>query len=164
MRKSIKDLNNIKFPVYLLKSDEWYVRDNVLFIDGLVVDDRNWSGETIGIRRLQSGRKDLYKIKKSYLDLPSMVLSKKRIFIDSSGLPFTYHKTVMAPLKYHKVEQIIPKGSLSVVKLEGLINLFPIPRIPHGDARWARVIYYMNAPWYIFDFARERGKDTRIKI
>ena len=47
-------LEQIKWPVYVLHSDEIEERDGLLFCDTEIVDDKNMKGETLGLRRLQS--------------------------------------------------------------------------------------------------------------
>lgn len=164
MHKSIKNISSIQFPIFALRSDEWRRKDGVLFLEDKVLDDTNCEGTTLGVRRVQCGRDDLYKLAKAYKDLPSMLLSKKRLFIDSNGVPFRYKKTVNAKLKYHLIKRIDKKETLSVVYLKGILHGFPIPRPPYGDAVYARIVYYQGCPWYLFDFARLRGKDSYIKI
>lgn len=160
MYKSVKDLNTIKFPVYPLRSQDWRVQDKVLFLEDLVLDDRNMPGKTLGIRRLQCGRKDLYKLKKSFNDLPSLIRSKKNTFIDSAGIPFVYVKTIKAHLKYHKVLKLVYKETFTVAYIEDVPFVVKLKRPPYGDARWARFLYYKNAPWLLYDFQLEKGKNS----
>lgn len=165
MYKSFKDIKNIKFPVYALPSSEWYEQDGVLFInDGKVLDDTNMPGKTLGIRRLQCGRKDLQTIKRAYPDFQSMLSSKKKIFIDSAGEPFIYNKTLNSPLIHHKIKRIQLKDTKSIVWLNLVPSPFTIPRPPYGDALWARVLYFKGTPWFIYDFASERGKDSYKRV
>jgi hypothetical protein len=56
-------LEQIKWPVYVLHSDEIEERDGLLFCDTEIVDDKNMKGETLGLRRLQSPHKNLNKLK-----------------------------------------------------------------------------------------------------
>ena len=50
------DYNNIDFPVFVLHTDNIELIDGILWIDNQVLDDKNMSGKTLGIRRLQSPR------------------------------------------------------------------------------------------------------------
>lgn len=162
MYKHFKDLKSIKFPVFdlRLKEPEWYTQDGVLFIDGLVVDERNMPGETLGLRRLQSGRSDLYVLRRAYSDFKSMLASKKLVFIDSGGVPFKYVKTKRAPLVHHRIREIVPKGDHSVVWFKNINYPMRIERPPLTDPIWARVLYYKGAPWDIYDYCTFKGKDT----
>ena len=58
-----KSLNKIKFPVYVLPSGNWDRQDGLLFLDGKIVDDRNMSGDTLGVRRLQTPHKNVFPLK-----------------------------------------------------------------------------------------------------
>jgi hypothetical protein len=49
-----KSLDNIEFPVFKLPSDNWSVSDGLLTIDGILIDDKNMSGKTLGMRRIQT--------------------------------------------------------------------------------------------------------------
>ena len=52
----------IKFPAYIL-SEEPEEIDGLLIIADQIVDDRNMSGETLGMRRLQSPMKSIYPLR-----------------------------------------------------------------------------------------------------
>jgi hypothetical protein len=165
MYKQFKDLKTIKFPVYALPSKDWYTQDKVLFInDGKVLDDKNMPGSSLGVRRLQCGRKDLCRLKTAYPDFQSMIASKKNTFIDSNGTPFIYRKTVNSPLIHHAVLKIDPRDDCSIVWFRNINCPMSIPRPPYGDARWARVLYYKGSPWFIYDFTTERGKDSYRRV
>jgi hypothetical protein len=162
MYKTLKDLDSITFPVYPLRSEDWYEQDGILFIDdGRVLDDRNVSGATLGIRRAKTPSKEkLYRIKRVYPDFPSMMTSKKRIFIDSKGEPFIYERVNHCPLKYHKVKRLEFRDTYSLIWIEGIPYPFRIPRPPYNDAGWVRVLYYKDSPWLIWDFQSSRSKNT----
>lgn len=160
MYRTIKDLSKIRFPVYKLPSMEWYKTDGVLFLDSKVLDDTNMPGETLGIRRIQCGRKDLVKLKRAYPDLVSILSSTNSIFIDNNGVPFKYVRTITSPLKHYKVSSIEHKETCSVVIFKGLATRFTVPRPPYGDPRYARILHYKGSPWLIYDFVVNKGKDS----
>ena len=56
-------LDEVRFPVYVVHSEEVIIRDGLLWIDGTVVDDKNVEGETLGERRLRTPMKNLYDLK-----------------------------------------------------------------------------------------------------
>ena len=64
-------LKTVKFPVYVLPSEEFYLRDGLLILNEQVVDDRNQSGDTLGKRRLQTPHKvkTLNKTYETFLDI-----------------------------------------------------------------------------------------------
>jgi len=54
MALTYSKLNKIKFPIYEMPSDNWSKADGLLFLDDKIVDDKNQSGDTLGLRRLQT--------------------------------------------------------------------------------------------------------------
>lgn len=165
MYKRFEDVKKIKFPVYSLKSANWYKQDGVLFDeDGTVIDDSNMPGETLGVRRIQCGRTDLTRIKRAYTNFNSMLRSKKRIFVDSAGVPFVYERTINSPLIHHSIRSIEPKETVCLIWLNKVPYPMSVPRPPYGEARWARILYYKGSPWMIFDFTSERGKDSYKRV
>lgn len=165
MYKQFKDIKNIKFPIYALPSSDWYKQDGVLFInDGMVLDDTNMPGTSLGIRRLQCGRKDLCTLKKAFTDFTDMLKSKHKIFIDSAGIPFIYHKTFNSPLIHHTVKSIEPKDDHSIVWLRNIPYPMNISRPPYDEARYARILYYKGSPWLIYDFVLEKGRDSYKRV
>lgn len=165
MYKQFKDIKGIVFPVYALPSKDWYRQDGVLFIDnGRVLDDTNMPGPSLGIRRIQCGRKDLCRLRTAYTDFGSMLKSKHRFFIDSAGVPFIYSRTINSPLIHHSVKNIELKDEHSIVWLKNIPYPMSIPRPPYGDPRFARVLYYKGSPWLIYDFVSEKGKDSYKRV
>ena len=160
MYKHFKDVKTIKFPVYTLFSNDWYRQDGLLFVNGKVLDDTNMPGKTLGIRRLQSGRKDLLRLKRAYPDFLSMISSGYNKFVDSDGVPFIYTKSITAKLKYHLINRIDPKDTHSIVWCKGIPYPFNIPRPPYGDARYAGILYLGEVPWMLYDFSTYKGKDS----
>jgi hypothetical protein len=161
MYKRFENIKNIVFPVFTLRSADWYEQDGILFDEnGAVLDDKNMPGRTLGVRRLQCGRTDLAKLRRGYTDFPSMLQSKKKIFIDNAGVPFIYEKTINAPLIHHSVKKIDLKGDLTLVWLHTIPFPIQLPRPPYGEARWARLLYYRGSPWILYDFTAHKGKDS----
>lgn len=165
MYKRFQDIKTIRFPVYALPSADWYIQDGVLFIDdGKVLDDKNMPGNSLGVRRIQCGRKDLCKLKKAYTDFQSLIKSKHKIFLDNDGTPFIYKRTINSPLIHHTVTKVENKQDHSIVWLSNVNHPITIPRPPYGDARYARVLYYKGFPWLIYDFVTYRGKDSYKRV
>ena len=52
------NLNEIRWPIYVLHSDEVEIRDGLLFCDTQIVDDKNMKGDSLGLRRLQTPHKN----------------------------------------------------------------------------------------------------------
>lgn len=165
MYKRFEDVKSIRFPVYSIPDNNWYIQDKVLFSSsGKVIDDANMPGETIGIRRIQCGRKDLCRIRRTFIDFQSMLSAKSRYFVDSKGTPFEYLKTINSPLIHHKVDRIELKETHTLIWLKLIPYPFKLPRPPYGDAVWARVLYYRGCPWLIYDFSSTKGKDTYKRV
>lgn len=161
MYKYFRDVKTIRFPVYNIYSTDWYEQDGLLMIDGRILDDKNMPGTSLGVRRLQTGRKqDLIRLKRAHSDFLSMISSGRNRFIDSNGEPFVYVKSITAPLKYHLITKIEGKEDHSVVWCYGLPYPFSIPRPPYGDARYAGILYYNGSPWMVYNFATTKGKDS----
>ena len=95
-----KNINKVRFPVYVLSSGNWDRRDGLLFLDTQIVDDKNMDGDTLGIRRLQTPHKNLYPLKHQIDNFRGLVKSKDKHFIDTNGIPFIYEKTEFCKLKY----------------------------------------------------------------
>ncbi len=166
MYKTIKDLKKVKFPLYRIPSENWDITDKVVFVDGQVVDDLNRPGETIGLRRLQSDRDNLLKLKGPLFYLSDVINSKHKHFISSCGKPFTYVKTGFQQIKYHRVKNFEPKDTFTFVWFDDITIPFEIPRPPQdlNLVAWARVLYYKGFPWMVYDFHLYKGITSRLKV
>mgnify|MGYP003148396597 FL=1 len=76
-------LSDVNFPIYVLHTDDVVLRDGILWCDGDVVDDKNVSGETIGVRRLSTPYKNLYNLKIMIEDFPSLFKHRGKYYVDS---------------------------------------------------------------------------------
>ena len=160
MYKQFKHLSSIRFPVYPLRSKDWYRQDGLLFdSEGRVLDDTNMPGGSLGARRAQSGQ-NMAPLRRACPDVAAMITSKKTIFIDSNGVPFIYKRSVGCHLKFYPIKAIEPKDTCSIVKLRGVPYPFMIERPPIDEARFAGVLLYDGAPWFILEFSKHRGKDS----
>ena len=102
------NLNEIRWPIYVLHSDEIEERDGLLFCDTQIVDDKNMTGDSLGLRRLQTPHKNLYRLKVMIETFTDFVHHKGQFYIDSNGKFFRWVK------KNHVV--------LLVIKLKKLKN------------------------------------------
>lgn len=151
-----KGFKNIKFPIYILPSGNWFFSGKVLFLDNLVLDDRSMPGKTLGQRRLQCDRHDLLKLKKSIKDLIGLIkLSHYKYFIDSNGTPFHYSKTLSIPLICYRIRSIDRKNSASLLWVYDIPQPFTLQRPLIGDPFWVRVLHINNLPWLIYDYVAE---------
>lgn len=159
-----RDFHTLRFPLFILPSDDWYVVDGVLFLQEQVVDERNMPGDTLGVRRLQCGRKDLLPLKKAVMTLPDLTHARTKFFIDSNGKPFIYEKTITSKLKTYRIKKIEPKETASLLWLYDWPTPFTLARPPTGNPEWVRFLHLEGAPWIVYDYVRERVKDTYRRV
>ena len=159
-----KNVNKLRFPVYILPSGNWDRQDGLLFLDGQIVDDRNMTGDTLGLRRLQTPHKSLYSLRQQVEDFRGVIKSNEKHFIDTNGIPFIYEKTEFCKLKYYRIKSIVQKDTVSLLKLHGVRQPFVIPRPPASDMRYAGVLHYGTLPWVLYEYSEDRREDTRRKV
>lgn len=159
-----RDIEQITFPVFNLPNGNWQLLDGLLFLDDLILDDKNMKGATLGIRRLQTPHENLFSLKKSLDSHLGLIKSRDKHFIDAMGTVFIYERTKTCPLKYHSIRKITKKQVASLLELNGVKKKFIVPRPPPSDCNWAGVIYIYNMPWLLYDYAETKPKDTRRKV
>ena len=152
-----------EFPVFILSADEIEEVDGIMFADGLCLDDKNAEGDTLGMRRLHSSYPNMYRLTKAIYDIPSLLKTSSRKFIDSEGHIFNYEKTRFVPLIYHEIMEIVHKNFASIVWLKDINSPYTIPRPPDPQMRWAGVLYN-KTPWLIYEFSESKKRDTRRKL
>ena len=160
-----KKLGSIEFPIFALPSSNWEERDGLLYLDNRVIDDKNMSGKTLGMRRLQTPIKDLLPLRGS-IAAPVSLIRQTRIktFIDSVGTPFIYEKTTSSSLKYYKIRKVERKDIASVLWLKGVSFPFKVPRPPADDLSWAGVLHLGEIPWLLYEYSETAKSDTRRKV
>ena len=156
--------DKIEFPVFVLHTDNIELIDGILWIDNQVLDDKNMSGKTLGIRRLQSPMKSLYPLKYMLKDEAEILHHQGKFYIDNSGFFFTKSKTTTTQLKYHKIMRVEKKTIASRLWLKDCPFPFPLKRPLPENASWAGVLYRDGIPWIIYDLSEEKQKDTWRKI
>ena len=160
-----RDLHKINFPIYLLPTDNIEKIDGLVFLDGQVLDDRNQSGNTLGMRRIQTPFQELHPLRKSIAGFSGIVKQMgSKTYIDSKGLIFTYEKSLMCDLKYHKITKIDRKDTASSVYLKGIQTPFQVRRPPAEDVEYAGLLYFHRLPWKLYEFSTTKLKDTKKKI
>lgn len=155
-------LRSVEFPVFKIPSEDFYVRDGLVLINELVVDDRNQDGETLGQRRLQTPHK-LKKLNTAYSDFIDLVSENPYILIDSRGNLFHYHKTKFEKVRSYKIKRKEPKDSYTRIWLSGVNFAFIVPRPPTGK-QWAQVLTFNNRPWLLYSFSEEKLPEFNRKI
>jgi hypothetical protein len=157
-------LSDVKFPVYVVHTDEVINRDGILWCEGAVVDDKNVKGSTIGERRLKTPMKNLYSLRHMLENFIDMSKHRGKFYVDSDGKFFVYEKSITAKLKYHKIKKIVPKGVASLLYLHGVDNPFEIKRLPSNFEQYAGVLYIRNIPSYLYELTTDKKKDTWRKV
>jgi len=161
---TFRTAKNIRFPVYKIGSSDWEKCDGLLFIDGELVDDKNMPGDSIGIRRIQTPHKNLYKLNKQIDSLHGILKQSLKTFIDSNGTPFIYEKTLMCQLKYYKIIRVEQKEVASLIWCKDIKHPFTVPRPPEQGMTWAGVLHFHGLPWILYEYSEEKKKDTRRKV
>lgn len=157
-------LSDIRFPIYVVHTEEVITRDGILWCNGQVVDDKNVAGASIGERRLQTPHKNLYDLKYKLDDFASMTKHRGRFYIDSNGKFFIYEKSKSAQLKYHLIGKVERKDFLSLIWITGIPFPFELSRPPHALERYAGVLYINNKPSFLYELSEEKKKDTWRKV
>ena len=158
---SYRQIDKIQFPVYVLPSSNWELVDGLLYVDQLLVDDKNMPGDTIGKRRLQTPFKNLQPLKRAADNLLAIIKSGHKCFIDTNGVPFIYEKTESCALKYHKIRKVERKDTASVLWLKDFNFPFVVPRPPPTDYTWAGVLHLKGLPWVLYEYSVSKKADTR---
>ena len=151
-------LNQINFPVYKLGKSAPVVHDGIAFYmhvkdrdDGpplevyLLVDDKNLSGNSLALRRLQLQKQGvrLYRLTKAVFFIADMLkLSVGATwFIDSSGTIFEYKKSRSVKLVFKKIKKVIPiKTGGALIEVEGLEHRFKTLFMPRLEERYAGLL------------------------
>ena len=81
---------DLKYPLYVIHSDNVELIDGILWLDDMVLDDKNMSGDTLGMRRIQSPMNSMYNLKYQVESLRCMMNHKGKFFIDTNGKVFNY--------------------------------------------------------------------------
>jgi hypothetical protein len=156
--KTIKD---VEFPIYKLESSNWYTQDGIVYLDGLVLDDTNQPGRTLGIRRMQTPFHELVELRKACTDVTGVVKQSNASYIDTLGKTFIYQKTKFFQLKYYKIKEVQRKDTFSLLWVKGINSPYIIPRPPPSNTTWVGILHLKGLPWLLYDYSKEKLKNTR---
>ena len=157
-------LENIRFPLYIVHSDEVLRRDGVLWVDGAVLDDTNVHGESLGERRLRTPLKNMYDLKHQIDNFGGLIKHRGRFYIDSNGKFFIYEKSKKATLKYHLIRKVEQKDIVTLIWIQNIPFPFEVPRPPHRTELYAGILYISGKPAYLYELSTKKCKDTWRKI
>jgi hypothetical protein len=159
-----KQIHKITFPAYRLPSDNWYSQDGLLFVDDILVDDKNMSGDTLGKRRLQTYFKDLLVLKRAVDNTTALIKQPGGPFIDSAGKCFLYEKTKFGRVEYFEIKDIDYRGNLCVLRAKGINSAFTIPRPPKPGFTWVGILHLDGLPWVLYEYAESKLDSIRRKV
>lgn len=159
-----RQITKLNFPVFKLPSGNWQNTDGLLFLDHLLIDDKNMEGDTLGKRRLQTPHENLLPLKKCITSHIGIIKQNSLYFVDKYGQPFIYEKTQMCALKYYKIKKVEQKDTGSLLWVRGVKQPFPIPRPPYDGMLWAGILHLHGLPWLLYEYSEEPKKSTRRKI
>ena len=159
-----RQISQIAFPVFRLPSGNWQLIDGLLFLDHLIIDDRNMPGRTLGARRLQTEHENLVPLKHCLDSHLAIIKQGTRYFVDNNGKPFIYEKTKLCSLKYYKIRKVEQKTVASILWLKDLRRPFTIPRPPPSECTWAGLLHLNGLPWMLYDYSEEQQANGRRKV
>lgn len=154
----------VQYPVFILPSGNWEEHDGLLFLDDMIVDDKNQEGKTLGARRVQTFHKNILPLKKMVTSYNGLLKQNKKFFIDNNGKAFMYNKTRYAALKYLKIRKVQQKDVATLIWLKGVHTPFTVPRPPAEGMFWAGVLHLHGLPWVLYEYSETKLKDTRKKV
>lgn len=152
----------MKFPVYSLGTEDFYIRDGLLLVNDLVIDDRNQPGDTLGKRRLQTPHKKrrLSIVYEEFLDI---VKQNPSVLIDNNGDIFSYNKTKFEKVKSIRIVRKDLEDTHSRIWLRG-VNFAFIVKQPPLAMNWAQVLHLNSRPWLLYGLSEDKLKDSNRKI
>lgn len=157
-------LEDIKFPIYVVHTDDVVRRDGILWCEGAVIDDRNTVGSSLGERRLRTPLKNMYDLKYKIDNFGGLVKHRGRFYVDSNGKFFIYEKSKRADLKYHLIGKIETKDLASLIWIQGIPFPFEVPRPPSQLEKYAGILYIDKRPAFLYELSTRKWKDSWRKI
>jgi len=160
--RTYKSLSKVSYPVFHIDAYPIEV-DGLVFVNGVIVDDRNISRPTLGERRLLSPHK-LHQIKRLRRNEIEIIKDKTvdPIYLDSAGSAFGYERTIYQTIKCHLIKKVIPKNLYSLLILDGIHFPIVVERPPVDN--FARILYYQDLPWKLYDYSEIPVKNSRKKV
>ena len=157
-------MQKFNFPLFVIHTDNVEEIDGILWIEDQVLDDKNMSGETLGVRRLQSPMKSIYPVKYMIKDIRSYLDHQGKFYIDNTGYFFRKDKTKKATLKYHKILRVDLNTIASGLWVKDCTFPFTLDRPLRDDQTWAGIQYREGIPWLLYDTSTEKKKNSWRKI
>ena len=166
--------SKVTWPVYQLREHKrTWVEMRVTFIETLfgtfVLDNKNLSGKTLGMRRIQLAKvldkRELYKLKTIYYNISEIVNAKHKVkvYIDSAGEIITRQKQKYVPLLFRKVENIEVIDNKLLCTCKGIHRPILVPYMPRIMPKYLGLLV-VKGDYLIYELTQELRKDTRRKV
>ena len=153
-------MQQFNYPLFVIHTDNVEEIDGILWIEDQVLDDKNMSGKTLGIRRLQTPMKSIYPLRYMIEDEISLMKHRGKSFIDNTGEVIYYEKQETVSLTYYKIKKVEKKGVAALIWLKGIPYPFAANRPPEEGYTWVGMIHKSGLPWKIWEFAEAKKRDT----
>lgn len=165
------NIEDINWPIYAIGTGiSTHTEYNILYANNKIVDNKNLAGDTIGKRRLNINTEELFNFKKTFFRLSELIeytRSKKkddRKFVDSTGILFSYTKTISHKLLWRKISKVEQFSTFVVVELEKMPNTFEIPngiwhKFRDNEVNYLGLLKYSDY-FIIYDISDTYKKDT----
>lgn len=164
-----KSIFDVSFPIFALAKqyDRVWTEDNITKIQtpsGIyVLDNKNMKGDNLGQRRLRIKNSKLYIPRVIVQNIPQLINSTYKTYIDNAGEVFKYVKHKLVPLKYYKVRRVLKTEDGCVLYFKDLDN--PIKVSCKSAYGIGYVGFLITKLGYIeYDYSEERKKDAWRKI
>ena len=164
------NLNELRWPLYLLgKHSKVWEEEGITYIDTdygqSILDNKNITGNSLGIRRLKLSEYKLYRLKVVVHTLSELVSirSTHPVFIDSNGMLFHYSKSVRRSLIYKKVEHITVQDSKLLCYCKDIFRPIEVSYIPRIMPRFLGLLV-VQGDYLLYSLEATRLKDTWRKI
>lgn len=156
-RPTIED-NKVFYRAEYTDIDTAEVRTNIR-----MVDDKNISKDTLGLRRLILGQSEsLFPIGSAVYFLVDLIKLAKSTtwFIDSHGKVFQHKKIKRAKLRTHKITQVLPVSGIGcVLEVDSLVFRFKSMKSPEPWQQYAGVLY-VDGGHMLYGYYEYPIKDT----
>ena len=156
--------DKLVFPVFTVHTNDVELVDGILWIENQVLDDKNMKGETLGLRRLQSPHKNLYKLKVMIEGFQDFVHHKGSNYIDSNGKYFRWIKNKTCSLISHKIDKVEKRDIATLIWVKDIPFPFFVKRPPEARLRYASILYMGSQPSILYSFSETKQRKTWRKI
>lgn len=170
------DLASIQFPVYLLGTEKPEFEEDLCFYSRknkdeeyrLLVDDKYWHHQTLGMRRLKMtmhpDHEELFPIKDSIFFLGDLIklATPQTWFIDDNGRVFNYTKSTFVELIIKPIKKVIPILGGCILEIEGVETRFKCLYAPKLE-KYAGLLK-IGRGYILYGLYKDKPEDTRRKV